>query len=66
MASLYKHKVKEERSESGFFNGVIMNEGYLIGANRNYYLGVLSIVMFAFVFAGIAVHGTLRIIKNKK
>ncbi len=66
MTTLYKHKVKEERSAAGFFNSVIMNEGYLIGANRNYYLSLLSVVMFAFVLAGIAIHGTLRIIKHKK
>jgi nitrate reductase cytochrome c-type subunit len=66
MASLYKYKVKEQRSESGFFNSVIMNEGYMIGANRNYYLGVLSIAMFLVVLAGIAIHGTLRIVKKAK
>ncbi|NVO20287.1 MAG: cytochrome c3 family protein [Bacteroidetes bacterium] len=65
MASLYKYKVKEGRSKSGFFNGVIMNEAYVIGANRNYYLGILSLVMFGCVIAGIAVHATLRIIKRK-
>lgn len=66
MASLYKYKVKEGRSKAGFYNGVIMNESYLIGANRNYYLGILSLVMFCCVVAGIAIHATLRIIKRKK
>jgi len=58
--------VKEGRSKSGFYNGVIMNEGYVIGANRNYYLGLLSIIMFSLVIIGIAIHATLRIIKRKK
>ena len=66
MATLYKYKVKEGRSKAGFYNGVIMNEGYVIGANRNYYLGLLSIIMFSCVVAGIAIHATLRIIKRKK
>jgi hypothetical protein len=66
MASLYKYKVKENRSKAGFYNGVIMNEGYVIGANRNYYLSVLSLIMFGCVIAGIAIHTSLRIIKRNK
>lgn len=66
MASLYKYKVQEERSKTGFYNGVIMNEGYVMGANRNYYLGIISLIMFGCVALGIAVHATLRIIKRKK
>ena len=66
MATLYKYKVKEGRSKTGFYNGVIMNEGYVIGANRNYYLGLLSLIMFGCVAAGILIHATLRIIKRKK
>ena len=66
MASLYKFKVKESRSKSGFYNEVIMNESYVIGANRNYYLGILSLTMFGLVIAGIAIHASLRIIKRKK
>jgi len=66
MASLYKYKVQEGRSKAGFYNGVIMNEGYVIGANRNYYLSILSIIMFGVVLAGITIHASLRIIKRKK
>jgi len=66
MASLYKYKVKEARSKAGFYNGVIMNEGYVIGANRNYYLGLLSLIMFGCVAAGILIHASMRIIKRKK
>ncbi len=66
MASLYKYKVQEGRSKTGFYNGVIMNEGYVIGANRNYYLGLISIIMFCCVAAGILIHASLRIIKRKK
>jgi Zn finger protein HypA/HybF involved in hydrogenase expression len=66
MASLYKYKVQEGRSKAGFYNGVIMNEGYVIGANRNYYLGLISLFMFGCVALGIAIHATFRIIKRKK
>jgi len=66
MASLYKYKVKEARSKAGFYNGVIMNEGYVIGANRNYYLGLLSLILFGCVAAGILIHASMRIIKRKK
>jgi hypothetical protein len=66
MASLYKYKVQEGRSKAGFYNGVIMNEGYVIGANRNYYLGLISLIMFGCVAFGIAIHATFRIIKRKK
>jgi len=66
MTSLYKYKVKEQRSKSGFFNGVILNESYVIGANRNYYLNVLSLIIFGMVIAGIITHACLRIIKRKK
>lgn len=66
MTSLYKYKVKEGRNKAGFYNGVILNEGYVIGANRNYYLSLLSLIMFGCVIAGIVIHGSLRILKLKK
>jgi len=37
MASLYKFESKEQRRD-GFFNGIILNASYVIGANRNEYL----------------------------
>ena len=67
MGSLYKHQSKTARNKYGFFNGVIANESYLVGANRNYYLNVASIVIFFMVLIGIAIHASLRIIfKHKK
>jgi hypothetical protein len=64
--TLYKYKVQETRSKTGFYNGVIMNEGYVIGANRNYYLGVVSMILFGCVILGIGVHATLRILNRKQ
>ena len=66
MTTLYKYKVKEQRSKGGFFNGVILNESYVIGANRNYYLNVLSLIIFGMVIVGIVIHASLRISKRKK
>ncbi|MCK4852669.1 MAG: cytochrome c3 family protein [Bacteroidales bacterium] len=61
MATLYKFQSKEARNKYGFFNAVVMNEAYVIGANRNYYLNVISLVIFGLVFAGLAIHTLARI-----
>lgn len=64
MASLYKHKVQESRSKFGFVNAAIMNNSYIIGANRNYFLNLISLVIFGLVVVGIGIHATIRIIKK--
>jgi hypothetical protein len=66
MGSLYKHTVREKRNELGFYNGVITNEAYVIGANRNYYLNVASIAIFILTLLGIAIHTTIRITKSRR
>jgi Zn finger protein HypA/HybF involved in hydrogenase expression len=63
MASLYKIESKAQRKD-GFFNGIILNESYVIGANRNEYLNLLSLIIFSGVLAAIAVHIILRIRKK--
>jgi predicted CXXCH cytochrome family protein len=63
MASLYKFESKEQRHD-GFFNGIILNSSYVIGANRNEYLNVVSLIVFLVVLVIIAVHIAFRI-KNK-
>jgi len=62
MASLYKFESKQQRKD-GFFNGVILNESYVIGANRNEYLNILSLIIFGCVLAVIAVHVIFRVRK---
>jgi len=62
MTSLYKHAVSEAKAKGGFVNSVILNEAYVIGANRNYYLNVISIIGFIIVFGVVALHAVLRII----
>jgi len=55
MASLYKFQSKEQRKD-GFINGIIMNQSYVIGANRNQYLNVLSLIIFGIVILIIGTH----------
>jgi hypothetical protein len=65
MASLYKHEAKESRREYGFINGVILNEAYVIGANRNEVLSFAGILLFFLILGGISVHIVARIIFKK-
>jgi hypothetical protein len=64
LASLYKFQAMESRSKLGFVNSAILNHSYIIGANRNIYLNISSLIIFGFVLLGIAFHATLRIIKK--
>ncbi|MFO7613621.1 MAG: cytochrome c3 family protein [Bacteroidales bacterium] len=66
MASLYKHKTVERRSRFGFFNSEITTDAYIIGANRNYYFNLASIVILGLVLLGIAIHATLRYIHYRQ
>jgi len=65
MASLYKFESKEQRRD-GFFNGIILNASYVIGANRNEYLNLLSLIIFVIVFGVIIVHIIFRIKGKRK
>jgi predicted CXXCH cytochrome family protein len=65
MASLYKFESKEQRRD-GFFNGIILNASYVIGANRNQYLNLLSLIIFVCVIAIIVIHIIFRIRKNNR
>ena len=62
MASLYKFESKEQRKD-GFFNGIILNQSYVIGANRNEYLNLLSLIIFGGALAVIGIHLFFRIKK---
>ena len=63
MASLYKFESKEQRKD-GFFNGIILNESYVIGANRNEYLNILSLIIFFITVGIIGVHIFFRVLKQ--
>lgn len=62
LASLYKYQFTNERSTIGFSNEGMLDESYVIGANRNYYLNVISIGLFGFVMLLLCIHAILRII----
>lgn len=63
MASLYKFASKEQRRD-GFFNGVILNESYVIGANRNEYLNLASLIIFVGLIGVLGIHVWFRIRKE--
>jgi len=65
MASLYKFESKAQRRD-GFFNGIILNESYVIGANRNEYLNLLSLIIFGGVLGVIIIHIMFRVRKKQK
>jgi hypothetical protein len=65
MSSLYKYRSKEARQSNGFLNAVILNESFVIGANRNEYLNILSLVIFAGLLLVLAVHIFFRVRSSK-
>jgi hypothetical protein len=65
MATLYKFQSKEKRS-AGFFNGAILNESYVIGANRNEFLNILSLGIFIILLCVIGIHIAFRLKKRKQ
>ena len=65
MASLYKHEARESRKKYGFINGVILNEAYVIGANRNEVLSFAGLLLFFLLLGGISVHIVARVIYKK-
>jgi len=60
MGTLYKFQAKEQR-KAGFFNAIILNESYVIGANRNNVLNLLSILILLGILGVIFIHVIFRI-----
>ena len=60
MATLYKFESRERRKD-GFINGVIVNNSYVIGATRNYFLNVASVLIFGGLILVLLVHIFFRI-----
>lgn len=65
MASLYKFQSKAQRRD-GFFNGIILNESYVIGANRNEYLNIFSLIILFGILGVIGIHIFFRIVKSNR
>ena len=67
ITSLYKYQIQENRKRYGFFNPVMLEDLYVIGANRNYYFNIISVALLILVVGGVSVHTILRFtIKKKK
>lgn len=64
MASLYKFQSKQSRSEIGFLNATILNNSYVISANRNPALNKISLIFFGLIVLIIIIHAILRIISK--
>ncbi len=64
MSSLYKYQNIEARKNRGTLNAVFINESYVIGANRNIYLNIISIALFGLTILGILIHIFFRIKKH--
>jgi len=64
MATLYKFQSKNRRKQLGFLNATILNNSYVMGANRNPFLNKVSLIIFGLVIVIIIIHGILRIIKK--
>lgn len=63
--TLYKYNNIKARSEMGFYNSVILNDAYVIGANRSVVLNILSGLLFGLTFLGIIVHIIFRLIYKR-
>lgn len=66
MSSLYKFQAKENRTEAGFLNAIMLNDAFVIGANRNIWLNRISVILFGFAILFLLGHLTARIIYRKK
>lgn len=63
-SQLFKYNAKTSHATRGFYNSVLLNESYVIGANRNKYLNNISILIFLLTIGGITIHSLVRIIKK--
>jgi Zn finger protein HypA/HybF involved in hydrogenase expression len=62
MKSLYKNSAQKD--SHGFLNSRILNDSYVAGTNRNYFLNVLSVVIYLITMLAISVHIYFRIKRN--
>jgi hypothetical protein len=65
-SSLYKYQARENRIRAGFMNAIILNNAFVIGANRNAWLNKLSVVIFIITVLFLLVHFVLLRIRKKR
>lgn len=63
--TLYKFQSVQNRNEQGFINAIILNNSYVIGATRNYYLNLFSFFIFGIMLIALGTHSYLRYKANK-
>jgi|WetSurMetagenome_2_1015567.scaffolds.fasta_scaffold27771_3 predicted CXXCH cytochrome family protein len=66
MSSLYKYQAKKNRTQAGFLNSIILNNAFVIGANRNILLNRISIVVFLVTIGFLIIHHILYRINKKR
>jgi hypothetical protein len=66
MSSLYKYRIKENRTQAGFLNAIILNNAFVIGANRNVMLNRISIIIFIIMMGLMLIHFVLYRINKKR
>jgi len=66
LSTLYKYNQSVAKQRGIFYNSEILQNSYVMGANRNYLLNFLSIAFFGLALAGVLIHSAIRIISKKK
>lgn len=62
LESLYRYELKEKVNKYGFLNARMLTDSYLIGANRNQFLNIASVVIFLIAIGMMVLHLIFRII----
>jgi len=66
LETLYKYHRSLHRQQKGFYNPEILKNSYVIGANRNYLLNLISVIIFGVALLGMVVHFFIRIFVKRK
>jgi len=66
LATLYKFQAKEQRSQTGFFSRILIEELSVIGTKGNRILNRLSVLIFLLTILVILLHIFFRISKRKR
>ena len=66
LTTLYKNQVPDTLKKNGMLNAMVNGDIFVLGANRNRFLNLLSLVIIGFVLAGIILHTVPRIIEKNQ
>lgn len=62
---LYRHQLNEKGGILNPYKSFILNDAYIIGANKNDFVNLICLLIFGFTISGILIHTLFRIIKRK-